>query len=141
MHCIYIVHELGRSGDDAGPAGPPGDHRPGVRLDGVLSSAARRVREQADDVSGVRIRGGLSMETMKRELSSVAAAAAEIRAGLKKAFPGVKFSVRSDNYSMGSSINVKWVDGPTPKAVEKIAHAHERIDRDSYSGEILSGGN
>lgn len=43
-----------------------------------------------------------------------------IRTELKRAFPGVKFSVRLSRYSGGSSIYVKWTDGPTKQAVEKI---------------------
>ncbi len=43
-----------------------------------------------------------------------------IRSELKAAFPGVKFSVRSDRYSMGSHIDVRWTDGPSKKAVEAI---------------------
>lgn len=44
-----------------------------------------------------------------------------IRAALKSAFPGVKFSVRSHTYSGGASINVSWTDGPTQKMVEAVA--------------------
>lgn len=72
---------------------------------------------------------------------SVTDTAKKIRVALKAAFPHVKFSVRSDSYSMGSSVNVKWTDGPTEGQVEKIACQHESIDRDQATGEILSGGN
>lgn len=40
-----------------------------------------------------------------------------VRAELKNTFPGIKFSVRIDRYSMGSDVLVKWTDGPTEKAV------------------------
>lgn len=43
-----------------------------------------------------------------------------IRAALKKRFPRTKFSVRTDKYSGGASIQVRWIDGPTPAAVEQI---------------------
>lgn len=43
-----------------------------------------------------------------------------VREALKSAFPDVKFSVRTDRYSMGCSINVSWTDGPTEKQVEAI---------------------
>ncbi len=46
--------------------------------------------------------------------------AAAIRTALKVAFTGVKFSVRFDLYSMGSSTYVKWNDGPTEPEVEAI---------------------
>ena len=39
-----------------------------------------------------------------------------VRAALKKAFPGVKFSVRSDY----SGIDVSWVDGPRCREVNEI---------------------
>lgn len=43
-----------------------------------------------------------------------------IRKELKEKVPGIKFSVRSDKYSGGSSIDVSWPDGPTEKEIEKI---------------------
>jgi hypothetical protein len=47
-----------------------------------------------------------------------------IRAALKKAFastyPGVKFSVRSDKYAGGASVNVTWTDGPQIDAVDAV---------------------
>ena len=72
--------------------------------------------------------------------TTVAADAKEIRQTLKKRFPLTKFSVRSKPYSMGSSINVSWLDGPTRKEVEAIANQKRQVRRDEY-GEILSGGN
>jgi hypothetical protein len=55
------------------------------------------------------------------EYLSCAATAKLVRAALKKAFPGIKFSVRSDVYSGGASIRVKWTDGPSNKAVKAVA--------------------
>lgn len=55
---------------------------------------------------------------------SAAQSAARIRADLKAAFPGTKFSVRSSTYSQGSSVNVSYVDGPALTAVEAIAEAY-----------------
>jgi hypothetical protein len=40
-------------------------------------------------------------------------AARIIRKALKESFPGVKFGVRCEKYSMGSSIYVSWTDGPS----------------------------
>lgn len=48
----------------------------------------------------------------------VAQVAKNVRAILKHKFPGVKFSVRSSNYSGGDSIDVRWTDGPTSKDVD-----------------------
>jgi hypothetical protein len=72
---------------------------------------------------------------------TAAETAKKIRVALKAKFPSVKFSVRSDSYSMGSSVRVAWTDGPTAKQVEAIAQPHENVHRDDASGEILSGGN
>lgn len=44
-----------------------------------------------------------------------------LRKALKDAFPGVKFSVRSDTYSMGASIRVGYEDGPFKADVEAVA--------------------
>lgn len=52
-------------------------------------------------------------------------AAKNIRTELKKAFPAVKFSVRSEHYSGGNSVNIKWTDGPTSEEVTKITGKYE----------------
>lgn len=41
-----------------------------------------------------------------------------IRKVLRTEFPATKFSVRSDFYSMGSSIRVRWTNGPTCAEVD-----------------------
>ena len=43
-----------------------------------------------------------------------------IRTTLRASFPGVRFSVRSDSYAGGSSIRVRWTDGPTEDQVESL---------------------
>lgn len=53
-----------------------------------------------------------------------------VRAALKKAFPGVKFSVRSETYSMGASIHVRWTDGPTDTAVRAVTDVYAGADFD-----------
>jgi hypothetical protein len=53
---------------------------------------------------------------------SCAETAKLVRQTLKRAFPTTKFSVRSDEYSMGASIRVRWTDGASLEAVENIAH-------------------
>lgn len=57
--------------------------------------------------------------------SQHALAARAIRAELKKAFPGVKFSVRSDSYSMGDSVRISWTDGVTTDQVSEIADKYQ----------------
>lgn len=43
-----------------------------------------------------------------------------VRAALKESFPGFKFKVNTDKYSMGSSIRVNWTDGPTAEMVDSV---------------------
>jgi hypothetical protein len=58
------------------------------------------------------------------EYLSCAETAKLVRAALKKAFPGVKFSVRSSVYAGGASMRVGWTDGPKTKAVEAVTNAY-----------------
>ena len=69
--------------------------------------------------------------------------AAAIRAALKaKGISSRAVSVRSDSYSMGSSIDICVKDPNVSLAtVKRLAEPHESIRRCEYSGEILSGGN
>lgn len=56
--------------------------------------------------------------------SGVVAGAANIRIELKRAFPSVKFSVKSEHRG-SSSINIGWTDGPTSEQVEKITGKYQ----------------
>jgi hypothetical protein len=68
-----------------------------------------------------------------------------VRAALRQAFPGVRFSVRSEVYAGGASIHVRWTDGATPAAVERVARRFEgasfdgQIDLKSYHDSLLAG--
>jgi hypothetical protein len=68
-------------------------------------------------------------------------AAKLLRKELREKFPGVKFSVRIDRFSMGESVDVRWLDGPATVLVDAIVDQYSDIDRDPGTGEILSGGN
>lgn len=41
---------------------------------------------------------------------------------LKKDYPNIKFSVRSDNFSMGNSVHISWTDGVPSKEIESFAN-------------------
>lgn len=56
-----------------------------------------------------------------KTVSEVAQAAKLIRAELTKAFPGAKFSIRSESFSMGNAVRISWTDGPAFEAVDAIA--------------------
>lgn len=47
---------------------------------------------------------------MKKQLTEVAQCAKLIREELKRDYPTIKFTVRSENYSMGNSINVNFTN-------------------------------
>ncbi len=58
------------------------------------------------------------------EFISVTDTAKLVRAALKAAHPGVKFSVRSNSYAGGNSIDVAWTDGPTEATVDRTAQLY-----------------
>ena len=66
-----------------------------------------------------------------RKLGGHTMAAHNIRIMLKAAFPGVKFSVKSDSFSMGDSVGVSWTDGPTAAEVDAIT---DKFSAGSFSG-------
>ena len=76
---------------------------------------------------------------MEKEYISCADTAKLIRVALKKAFPGIKFSVVSDVYSGGASIDIGWVLGPTTSEVDKVGKQYSSADFDgSIDMEVYS---
>lgn len=57
--------------------------------------------------------------------TQAALCAKSIKNELKLKFPSVKFSVKSDNFSMGNSVNIDWVDGPTTSEVDSIVKKYQ----------------
>ena len=76
-------------------------------------------------------------------MTTTAIEAKRIRTELKaRGISTKQVSVRTHNYSMGSSLNIRIKDPKGLKSlVEKIANESERVSRCEVSGEILSGGN
>ena len=66
------------------------------------------------------------------KLNGPTLAAHNIRVLLKERFPKIKFSVKSDRYSGGDAIDIRWTDGPNTKAVEKIA---DQFEAGSFNGQ------
>lgn len=56
-----------------------------------------------------------------------------VRGELKKHFPGIKFSVRKDEYAGGATVTVHWTDGPSRPSVE---HVVKRFEGASFDGSI-----
>ncbi len=64
------------------------------------------------------------------EYLSCAATAKLVRVALKKAFPGIKFSVRSEIYAGGASMRVGWIDGPLCSQVDAVVSPYKGADFD-----------
>ncbi len=64
-------------------------------------------------------------EKNKGKLTGAAACAAAIRAELKEKYPGVKFSVTSETFSMGNSVSINWTDGPEYEEIAAIANSYQ----------------
>jgi len=65
------------------------------------------------------------IQAANSKLSSYALGSKNLKIELQKIFPGVVFSVKSESYSMGCSIDVRWKDGPTADDVRKIADKYQ----------------
>jgi len=116
---------------EAREAMPVDDHRetPEQKADRIQASndrAAEREREAAQKAQEVDT---LAAELRKLypwamaddgKLSGAARAAKNLKKELQLAFPGVKFSVTSEYFSMGNSIRVNWTDGPSQRTVDAI---------------------
>jgi hypothetical protein len=74
-----------------------------------------------------------------------------VKKALKDAYPSVKWSVKSDRYALGCSIDVSWTDGPTESMVQPIFRAFSGATFDGmtdmkshvtqeYEGEVVSFG-
>jgi len=65
-------------------------------------------------------------EKNKGSLTDSAATAKAIRERLKKEFPGVKFSVKAETFSMGDSVDIYWTDGPRTQDVDAITRQYQK---------------
>lgn len=59
------------------------------------------------------------------QLTEAAQVAAAIRRVLALAFPGVKFRVTSENFSMGNAVDIHWTDGPTSASVDALVSVYQ----------------
>lgn len=60
-------------------------------------------------------------------------AAKNIRAELREQFPGVKFSVRSERFSGGDAIDIRWTDGPSADLVRGVVNKYKYGDFDGMT--------
>lgn len=60
-----------------------------------------------------------------KNLTEAARCAKQIKQELTKAFPKIKFSVKSKNYAGGDSVDIYWDNGPTTEQVEKYTDKYQ----------------
>jgi len=60
-----------------------------------------------------------------RQLTGAALTASVIKKRLTALYPRIKFSVRSDTFANGNSVDICWTDGPTKRAVETITMLYQ----------------
>lgn len=101
------------------------------RLDRMAAADAKREREASDRARQqtqhvAELRAAYpSAVGADSGLSTHARAAKNLKAELSAAFPGVRFSVRSDCFAGGDSVDYSWTDGPTAAQVEPIAEKYK----------------
>ena len=66
----------------------------------------------------------------KRQLTGAALTAKMIKQRLTALYPRVKFSVTSDTFSMGNSVDVRWTDGPLSETINAITKQYQYGDFD-----------
>jgi len=98
-------------------------------------AAAVEARERAklEELDSFKVRYPNLERQKESKKTPWALGAANIRTELKKAFPGIKFSVTSESFSMGCAIRVEWTNGPTAKEVESIVDKYEYGTFDSMT--------
>lgn len=60
-----------------------------------------------------------------------------VKSRLNKYFPDVKWSVRSEKYSMGSTLHVSWNDGPTKEQVKEIVDIYHGSHYEQNGGDSI----
>lgn len=89
-----------------------------------LEALAKIAEQQASQAAKQQ---ASTMAAIPTKYINVTDTAKLIRAALKKAYPNVKFAVKSKKYAGGASINVAWTDGPTAKQVEAITGQFQSV--------------
>jgi hypothetical protein len=116
-------------------------------IDAVNKARANRVRLDAEAKVKADDKAAKDAETKARILgdypylearatskkSDHALAAANLKRELARMFPGVKFSIRSESYSMGCSVNVDWTDGPLTEKVQAVCNKYRDHDFDGMT--------
>jgi hypothetical protein len=95
--------------------------------------AEEAARQHCEECQGLPVLFPYLFPLGPGQYSTAAHGAKNLRIELKRAFPGVKFSVRSSVYSGGDSIDVSWADGPPLEAVKAISDKYQEGDFDGMN--------
>ena len=107
--------------------------------------AAAEAKKQADEAEQLRKNNERAekrtalpklypwLQTVGNGKSSHALGAANLKTELQREFPGVKFSVKSESYSGGDAIRVRWEFGPTTDEVAKFTDKYREGDFDGMT--------
>jgi hypothetical protein len=118
-----------------GTAGKPDHHttyRTEAQRDAELALFFARIKRHADyKATHKPERATFDPAAPVRADYSLTETTQVVRYLLGQAFPGVKFSVRSQSYSMGCCIHVDWADGPTEKQVNPLLN---RFNHKGFDG-------
>lgn len=90
-----------------------------------LDRAAKHTAERCHNTAQVYAKALSQAGTTHGAWLNTADVAVLIRERLAAEFPGTTFSVRADSYSGGSSIRVRWTDGPAHRDVSFVAKPYE----------------
>lgn len=82
-----------------------------------ISSYVSRRLERVQEAKQAKVKA----KANGRQISGVAKDARSLKQELKRLFPSSRFSVVSDTFSGGESIDVRWNDGPSYDMVKRIA--------------------
>lgn len=94
----------------------------------ILDKTEEQLTKDRRETERQRLRqefGSWLTQTKPGQYGSAAQGAKNLKKELARAFPGVKFSVKSSTYSGGDSITVSWNLGPTTKQVEAISGKYQ----------------
>lgn len=101
------------------------DNRPKIDKRTSPEERAERARIRAEREAKEKAEAE-HLATLTRHNYGLAETAATIKRVLGVLWPGTKFSVRSERYSGGNSIDASWTDGPTGKQVNDVLGIFER---------------
>lgn len=108
-----------------------------ARANRVRLDAEAKVRAEAKSVKDAETKSRILQEYPYLEAKATskksdhALAASNLKRELARKFPAVKFSIRSESYSGGCSINVDWTDGPLTEKVQAVCNKYRDSDFDS----------